>query len=78
MSYNIVFAVEMNTLKNIGEDKSRKKRQSPNDDSKQLLQKVEVDMGQLQQAFDGNSNLEVRSDSHISDNNGKACPEVFI
>ena len=59
----------MNTLKNIGEDKSRKKLKSPNDDSKQLFQNVEVDMGQLQQAFDGNSNLEVRSHGHISDKN---------
>ena len=64
----------MDTLENLGEDKRHKKRKSPNDDLTQVFQKVEADMGQLQQAIDANSNLEVRSHGHISDKSGQACP----
>ena len=59
----------MDKLENLGGDKRRKKRKSPHDDLTQVFQKVGADMGQLLQATDGNSNLEVRSHGHISDKN---------
>ena len=59
----------MDKLENLGGEKRRKKRKSPHDDLTQVFQKVGADMGQLLQATDGNSNLEVRSHGHISDKN---------
>ena len=59
----------MDKLENLGGEKRRKKRKSPHDDLTQVFQKVGADMGQLLEATDGNSNLEVRSHGHISDKN---------